>query len=292
MRKEDKTLNETVSKADKKARLIEAKKELAEATRKLHALMAEDRTKYAQGIVDRIFTEFKSGGRWTNKMKEMAEKVYYVFSPIGRKRNLFAALTGDRGIIAKQVRRGSNAPIQGFSSEIGVKAGRLVMEKYHEELPVLCEMLDLDYDAWGLKVPYNRMVHDASYYSVPYCMIIPFIHILQYGSTYGITKAYKDEFDLTFTVEPEIELEVGARDDKTMKWDWSLPNIVANLTQAVNDLEELGLLEGKKEDVIKSIFKPWANKKCRHYLQANYPLLNVKDLDTQILAAIKPLYRK
>lgn len=277
---------------EKEALLKALKIELKATTTKLTDLMAEDRTPYAQNIIDRMFTEFKKGGRWTNKMKEMSELVYYVFSPIGRKRRLFAALTGDRKIVAKQVRRGSNAPIQGFASEIGVKAGRLVMELYYDELPNICEIMGIEYDPWELRVPYNRMVHDASYYSVVYAMIIPFVHILQWGSTYGITKAYKDEFNIDFTIEPEIEIEFGARDDMTYKWDWSLPNIVSSIEKSVKDLHELGLLEGEPQAVIKTIFRPWANKKMRTLLQAKYPLLNVSDLDTQIVSAIKHIYKK
>lgn len=267
-------------------------KEVKIAEKKLNALLEENRTDYAQGLIDKIFQEFKRGGQWTNKMKKLAEECYYVFSPIGRKRNLFAAMTGDRKIVGQQVRRGSNAPIQGFASEIGVKAGRIIMERYHEELPKICELLDIEYNAWNLRVPYNRMVHDANYYSVQYAMVIPFIHILQYSATYGVTKAYKDEFNFEFTVEPEVELETGIRDDKQYKWDWSIPNLVENITKSLNDAEEFGMLDRPKDEIIKEIFRPWANKKVRNLLQDNYPLLNVKDLDKQIVDAIRPIYRK
>lgn len=273
--------NSEVSKADR-----------IKAEQTLRDLIAEDRTGYAQGLIDKIFQEFKAGGKWTTKMKRLAEEAYHVFSPTGRIRHLYAAMTGDRRIVSQQVRRGSNAPIQGLASEIGVKAGRVIMETYHKELPVLCNMLGLDYKPWALRIPFNRMVHDANYYSVVFPMVIPFIHILQYQATYGITKAYKDEFNFEFTVEPEIEIEVGVRDDLQHKWDWSLPNIVECLLQSVAEAEANGMLEIPKEQVIKQIFKPWANKKTRRYLQQKYPLLNVSNLDKQIIDAIKPIYRR
>lgn len=260
------------------------------AEKKLTALIAEDRTEFAQGLIDKIFSEFKASGKWTNNTKKMAEDEAQVFSPIGRIRHLFAALTGDKKIVAQQVRRGSNAPIQGFASEIGVKAGRLIMETYYKSLPKICELLDIEYDPWELRVPYNRMVHDASYYSVPYCMVIPYIHILQYCATYGVTQAYEDQFNFKFTIEPEIEIETGVRDDQSLKWDWALPSIVANLQANVAQAEEMGVLEGTQDDVLRQIFKPWANKASRHWLQENFPLLNVQDLDKQIVEAIRPIY--
>lgn len=257
-----------------------AEKDLAE-------LMAEDRTEYAQGLVDKVFQEFKGGARWTNKMKQLVVEKYYVYSPIGRMRRLYAAMTGDRSIINKQVRRGSNAPIQGFASEIGIKAGRLIMELYYKELPKFCEMLDIEYDPWELRVPYNRVVHDANYFSVIYPMILPFIHVLQYASTYGVTKVYAEEFNVEFPVEPEIEIEIGARDDNTYKWDWSIPQLVTSLLSSIDEAEKHGLLEGTRKEVIQQVFEPWRNKKMRAYLQKKYPLLNVKDLDVQIAEALK-----
>lgn len=290
------TLGEDTKLADKNALLAKIgntetpKAEAKQAEKDLHALLAEDRTDYAQGLINKIFTEFRGGGQWTNRMKKMVEEQYQVFSPIGRIRHLYAAMTGDRGIVAQQVRRGSNAPIQGFASEIGVKAGRLIMELYYKHLKEICGMLDIEYDEWELRVPYNRMVHDANYFTVPYAMMLPFIHILQYAATYGVTKVYAKEFNIEFPVEPEIEIEVGVRDDMCHKWDWSLPNIVDGVIKSIDEAAELGLLEGERDDVLMEVFKPWRDKEMRKWLQTKFPLLDVTDLDKQIVEAIRPIY--
>jgi hypothetical protein len=225
-------------------------------------------------------------------MGQLVADKYYVYSPIGRMRRLYAAMTGDRGIVNQQIRRGSNAPIQGFASEIGIKAGRLIMELYYKELPKLCEMMGIEYDPWELRVPYSRVVHDANYFMVIYKMVIPWIHILQYGSTYGVTKVYADEFNVEFPVEPEIEVEVGVRDDNTFKWDWSIPNLVKSIEESVKHAEEIGVLDGTQQEVLREIFEPWRNKEMRAYLQKRYPLLGVEDLDKQIKDAIKHIYKE
>jgi DNA polymerase I-like protein with 3'-5' exonuclease and polymerase domains len=292
------TLGEDTKMGDRQALMkrIGAKdataQDIAKAEKELKALMAEDRTPYAQDILDKLFKEFKKSAAWTEKMKKLAVEKYYVYSPIGRVRRLYAAMTGDRTIINKQARRGSNAPIQGFASEIGIKAGRLIIELYYKELPKFCEILGIEYDEWALRVPYNRVVHDANYFSVIYPMILPFIHILQYASTYGVTKVYAEEFNVEFGVEPEIEIEVGARDDNTYKWDWSIPQLVTSLLSSVDEAEKDGLLEGTRAEVVKQIFEPWRNKKMRAYLQKKYPLLGISELDEQIKAAIKPVYEE
>lgn len=292
------TLGEDTKLGDKQAfmKIIgdkeKSKKERDEAETKLRSLMEEDRTAYAQGLIDKVFAEFKGGAKWTKKMGALVASDYYVYSPIGRIRRLYAAMTGDRTIVNQQIRRGSNAPIQGFASEIGIKAGRLIMELYYKELPRFCEMLDVEYDPWELRIPYNRVVHDANYLSVQYAMVLPLIHIMQYAATYGVTEAYEKEFGVKFPVEPEIEIEIGARDDQCAKWDWSIPNLVKGLIESVAHADEIGVLEGTQDEVLKQIFEAWRNQKMRNYLQAKYPMLGVSDLNKQIKAAIVPIYEE
>lgn len=280
--------DETLKPDTTKERLVEVNKMLEELDFKLNALIEEDREAYAQGIIDKMFQEFKAGARWTEKMQKLAEEEYYVYSPIGRRRFLPAAMTKDRQIVAQQVRRGSNAPIQGFASEIGVRAGREIMEAYYKALPKFRKWLNLDKTAWDLRIKFNRTVHDANYYSVPYEMVIPFLHILQYQATYGVTAAFKRDFNIDFTIEPEIEVEfVGAHDANSSAWDWSLPNLMNTLKQSLKDGDELGILDGTPQEVLDTILKPWKSKTMRHWLQENYPLLGVKELDPQIRGALK-----
>lgn len=267
-------------------RVAEIASALEELDGKLSSLIEEDRTDYAQSIIDKMFEEFKAGARWTEKMQHLAETEYYVYSPNGRRRFLPAAMTEDRQIVAQQVRRGSNAPVQGFASEISIKASRLIMQSYYGNLKRFKTMLGITKTDWQLRVLFNRQVHDALYFSVPYEMVIPFLHILQYEATYGVTKAYEDEFNIKFTVEPEVEVELGAHDAASYKWDWSLPNLILNLKATLKDSEELGVLEGTQDEVLDKILRPWRKRSLRKILQEEFPLLNVAELDQQINDAL------
>jgi DNA polymerase family A/3'-5' exonuclease len=260
------------------------KKKLAELEERYDELTNEDRTEYAQNIIDKMFKEFPRGHQWVLRMQKLATEQYYVYSPIGRIRHLYAAMTKDRKIVSRQVRRGMNAPIQGFASEIAVKSSRLILVNYFKYLPKLKKMLSLK---TLLPLKFNRIVHDAQYYTVPYEMVLPFIHILQYDSTYGIAKAYENEFGLKFSVEPEIEIEVGVKDTLTKKWDWAIPDLIQKLDESVKDGIETKLLTQKKADIMKLILAPWRDKQTRAFLQEKWPLLNVPDLDKQIDAALK-----
>lgn len=265
-----------------KAMMVEPSKKLTKEMEALEAqyeeLIEDDRTEYAQDIIDRMFTEFKRGKQWVDKMVDLAQTKFYVYSPIGRVRRLFAAMLNDRRIMSRQVRRGMNAPGQGFASEIAVKGSRLVMESYYKDQKRLASYLGLD-GQYDLK--FNRIVHDASYFSVPFEMVIPFLHILQYESTYGIANLYEKQFGLKFTIEPEIEMEVGVRDTNSHKWDWALPNLLSIIDKAVTEGCESGMYSASKTKIMEKIMAPWKNKKAREYLNKKYPMLNV-DLDAEL----------
>lgn len=263
-------------------------KELNILKKDLDKLVKEDKTDYAQHIIDKMFSIFTKGKKWSDYMKHSAEKRGYVYSPIGRIRHLPSVFISDKSGIAKQIRRGSNAPIQGFASEIAVKASRLSLMTYYKEFKTIASMLGIEQRAWELKPECCRIVHDASYYAIPYCMVLPFLHIMQYMATYGVAQDYKDKFGFSFNIEPEIEVEMGVKDDKAYTWNWSLEHLHECLNNLVDDLEKEKKLvdrNGKalsKEEVKEMIFKPYKDKKVIHYLQSKFPLLGVNDLEKEI----------
>lgn len=258
-------------------------KELKKLVAEFEAILEEDRSEAAQEIIDKMFAEFKQGDKWVKRMQQMATEKFYVFSPIARIRHLYAAMTGIRSIISRQVRRGMNAPIQGFASEVAVKASMRVLKSFYKDRKKLAKLL-------GLKslptVKFNRIVHDALYYTVPYEMVIPFLHILQYEATYGVAKAYEEEFGLKFTVEPEIEMEFGTKDTNSLKWDWSLPQLVSLIEATVDEGIKNKLLTEDREVILDKIWAPWRNKESLAYLDKTYPLLGVS-LQKEIRDAIR-----
>lgn len=270
--------------------LQKAEKEFNTAQKELDDLNAEDKTDYAQSIIDKMFSLFKRGKVWTDVMKTNAEKKGYVYSPIGRIRHLPSVFVSDKSTIAKQVRRGSNAPIQGFASEIAVKACRLSLETYFKELKTFKEILGIEDSAWDLKPQCCRIVHDASYYAVPYCMLLPFLHIMQYMATYGVAQDYYDKFGFKFNIEPEIEVEMAARDNKGYTWNWSISNLISCIDNTIDDLISNNACDKDgnkltKEELRSIIYKPYRNKKMIHYLQSKYPLLGVNDLEEDLYKA-------
>jgi hypothetical protein len=278
------------TRAEIKSRVAHINAEMAKLDSRLNKLYGDNRSEYAQGIMDKIFQEFNKGKRWLDKMRSNVAEHLHSYSPNGRVRHLYGYLNTDRECQGTQERRGINAPIQGFASEVGVKADRMIVESYYRELPRLKKWLGLKESTWQkFRLKCSRAVHDALYKQIPYTFVIPFIHILQYQATYGVAQAYEKAFGIRFTVEPEIEIGIGASADNESDWDWSLCDLVRILVKTVEDIERIGQLEGTKQEVLEQIFKPWRNKKVRNYLQSKYPILGVADLDDQIEIALKHL---
>lgn len=274
--------------------VIDLKEEIKTLRSSLGSEKADEKedTKYAQSVMDKTLQEFKMGAKWLSDMKEMAEKHYYVYSPAGRRRHLFACLTGDEGIISQQLRRGANAPIQGFSSELGVKAGRLINQAYYKHAPKLLSRLDPDKSVWDMRLRSARLVHDACYFAVPYKMVLPLYHMLQYQATFGLEKAVTKELGVEFTVVPEIEVEIGFCDTQTIKLDWTFEHLLDSIKKSVEDGAKEGFVEEPVNEVIEQILSAYRDDKIRQFLNEKYPILNVPGMDEHVKKALKAFDKK
>ena len=80
---------------------------------------------------------------------------------------------------------------------------------------------------------------------------------------------------MKFTVEPEIELEIGSKDTNASKWDWSLPNLVSIIDASVDAGIKDKIFTQSKEEILEMIYAPWKNPKTLKWLDTNFPLLGV-----------------
>jgi hypothetical protein len=181
----------------------------------IQAAQEKDWTEYAQDTMDKFFGASVKVKEFLDNCVEQATKYSHVVSPAGRARNLWRTLTGKPGVISAAARRAQNSPIQGFSSEAGCVAAYNILKSSDYYLKRYGNL------ETGFPM-YCRAVHDANYYCVPYEFILPFIHIFQYESTQGVTDWYKNVLKIEFTIEPEIEMDIGAHDADTYTWSWDL----------------------------------------------------------------------
>lgn len=226
---------------------------------------------FAKDLIDKLFARFKKGGQWINWTKKHAEENYYTYSPIGMRRNLHGFMTGIRAITSSMLRKAANSPIQGFASQIGVTASRLV------DLHVYDTLLELGYmteDSEVLDADIVKAVHDALHSEVPYEILLIYVHILQWVATYGVTEYYEKKFGVKFPIEPEIEIEIGASEDNMYKWNFREDQLFEIIEKALVDQTKINLTVDPK-NIKAEIMKAYENKKVKRYLEDNYPILGV-----------------
>ena len=242
---------------------------------KTKKLVRDTGVSYAKDLMSKLFTRFSKGAKWLKWTGDHAKEFYYTYSPIGMRRNLFGIMTGIDSIIAAMDRRAKNSPIQGFASQIGVTVARLLQLNLYWTLKHLGKIGN---STTKLPAEVEKMVHDAVYSGVPYEIILIYIHILQWVATYGVTEYYAKEFDFKFTIEPEIEMAVGASEDNLHTWDWSEKNLVNIIKESLEDQKKLGLMgkDETPESAFKKVWSAYKDSETRTYLEEHYPILNVR----------------
>lgn len=173
---------------------------------------------FTKDLYERFFARFKKAAAWLEWAKEFGQRNMFVKSAIGRRRHLFGHLIGDKGVSSAMDRRAMNSPIQGMGADLGHTGARLTEISIYEYLRKIGE---LDDDSTHCPIGTEIMVHDSIFTSAPFRHLLAIAQIMQWCTTLGVQEYYDKHFNLKFTVPVEIEMEFGASQDSTYKWDWS-----------------------------------------------------------------------
>lgn len=226
---------------------------------------------FAESIVQKLYKTFPKAGRWLNWSMGHAEQHLYTYSPIGMRRNLFGIMTGIKSLAAAMRRRAANSPIQGWASQIGVTAARLI------ELELYDTLLKFGYitpKTRTMPCDITKAVHDALHTESPYNIALIVTHVIQWTATYGVTEYFEREYGVKFTIEPEIEMEFGADESKMYKWNWRQDELFKIFTMALNDQQGNGFCDDPEAAYV-DICSSYDNKELREYLESKYPILGI-----------------
>jgi DNA polymerase I-like protein with 3'-5' exonuclease and polymerase domains len=226
---------------------------------------------YAERIIKKLYKTFPKAGAWLQWSMNHALEHLYTFSPIGMRRNLFGIMTGIQNLVSAMRRRAANSPIQGLASQIGVTAAYLITVELWK---VLTKFGFIDEDTEAMPLNITKAVHDALHTESPYEVALIATHVIQWTATYGVTQYYKDVYGIEFTIEPEIEMEFGASEDKMYKWDWTNEHLFQILRDSVNDQHELGFCRSPDKAYTK-IMSVYEREDLRAHLETRYPILGI-----------------
>lgn len=266
----------------------QATQEFKKASQRLKDIIEEDRTQLALDTMNKVFANFKNGKKWIDETVAMGEAYGHTISPVGRIRHVPSILLTQGNTKARAVRQSCNAPIQGFASEIAVVASRLASQLFYSHFKAISSILGCNSSMMEDRIQVLRIIHDANYAAIPYEMVIPYLHIMQYAATYGTAQYFKEKFNFQFNIEPEIEMEISTCDsDPDSTWDWSVDNLIKIIDHNLKEGYKQGYVQDDPEEAIEQVLAAYRNKKCVHYLEEHFPLLGVKGLEANIEAAIK-----
>lgn len=181
----------------------------------------------AQSIFDRFMSQFPKSAGWLTEIEEFAAANHYVESPFGRRRRLYAYLSGDRSQIAAANRQARNAPIQEAASSMNLLSACRIYQKILE----LGKAND-----WAVLA----LIHDSIIVEVPFEEMEEAIYMME-----GIMldeQALKNLFGIELIVPMECEFEVGTNLGETYTWgigEDSMWNLKKRLTPQVEAMREL-----------------------------------------------------
>jgi hypothetical protein len=220
---------------------------------------------WAEGVLAKLFGKYKKAGAWLENIEKFFQQHCYAAAPTGRRRNLFAHLTGQQGIIRATARKARNSPIQGMASDIAFVAARLFQLALYRLLRQLKRISAKDAK---LPVEVRVMVHDSIFTHATYQNVILAMHLLHHCCTTGTKAYYGKHFDVDFVVPPQIEIEIGYSEDKLYKWNWDPAELPELIQKAVNDIPQ----PVSHKAVYETIMADWKSKSMQTLLHEKYPV--------------------
>lgn len=221
----------------------------------------------AKKIMANFFAKFKQAKKWLDNMKKFSKKHLYAFSPIGRRRNLSGYLLDDPLVSMFLEKRATNSPIQGFGSDLGYQANRLIEE---ELFYVSKKKGQITNDMHMMPNGVMTMIHDSGIFWVSYENLLAAMRIIEYMTTTGLALYLEKEYGFKLTVNLSIEFEVGGSWDSVQKWDWSPAELKRVIKEGLifqRDQLKQKILVNK---TLKKIYKE--EQKDHDWLVQRYPL--------------------
>lgn len=230
---------------------------------------------YVEKILDKFFGKFQKASKWLKWARAFSKRNGYVYSPLGRRRNLPGYLYDINYVNAALERRSTNSPVQGIASDFGFICARILSQLLYEVL-VDIGYVDPKTCSGALEAGVNVMVHDSIEVEAPYELIPLVMYLMEYAATEGVRKYVKAVFGMDFVVGLEVDFEIGPSGDRMESWDYSPKSLEHALTTS--------LTIQKEEYGHNDIDVPRVMKRMTRFSDKHLPMLEKKyPLDLTII---------
>lgn len=187
---------------------------------------------YAQELIDKLFSMWKAGGNWINEVKNQGRKLLRVKSPVGRVRHLWGYVHTNNRVIAAMDRRGPNSIVQGYASDLGFKASRIIQETvwnwFHKHKK-------------SFYLQQNNAVHDSLEIETKITEIPLSLYIIEHAMTTQVAKKCKKIHGDEFIVDLDVEFELGGSLGHTFEWNGRYDDLSSVIEKVIDwQIENLG----------------------------------------------------
>lgn len=201
--------------------------------------------KEMEKIYEKFFGKFKKARFWLDDTVKRAKKHLWTENPFGFRRNLFGYLSANRGVSGAMDRRAQNSPIQGFASQLGFVAARLLSIKLYNAFKAEGELKEpvwnkkqnrfvIEYPDFNL----NAMVHDSTEVETSYEFVPLITQAMEHCATNGLMKYCTKMYGINWTIRPQVDFDICDTTDKLEGW---------NFTQDFEPSEQKDYLANKEE---------------------------------------------
>ena len=166
-------------------------------------------------LVAKFMKQFVNGGAWFDKVHTFARKYCFVESPIGRRRNLYGYLFGQKDkrtyekVIARYERQATNSVIQGFGSDcmmIGIRKFCTNVWEFSQQV------------GYYPHIKPSVSVHDSLEVETDYPHIIKTIALIEQSLTHDVKDIIKQRHNFELNSDLEIDFDLGVTTDKLSTW--------------------------------------------------------------------------
>lgn len=194
----------------------------------------------AKILLDKLFDTYKVAGDWITNTEAKAFNELIARSPIGRVRHLASILHPNKAVISSSKRKVCNSITQGFSSDMGYAGGRMLQVIVYKMFQQL---------GYNLHLYQNNTVHDSVEAVTKFEHLPIGIYLVEHCYTTLMHRKYQQVFDMKWSIESEMDFELGCSVGGVSKMDWWKleDHMMDSLNKSQSDLGNVYTEEEKNE---------------------------------------------
>ena len=204
-----------------------------------------------EAIYDKYFGAHPVARDYLSDVQKSARKDLYIANQMGHRRHLYGYMAGLSSLDSELDRRATNAPIQGFASQVSCIAGRLINLDLASDahLDDRNDWNGSSFDPPAFAAQIAKYVHDAHYLYIQSGPVGEYMDRMKYWAEDGLVEYTSVLYDIDWSVVPWVSFEIGDTADKMVALDGTEKMLEDSLAELVNQ-QKARLFKASRAEVM------------------------------------------